>query len=71
VLYIEAYFLDKDKDRASYRYHLTAKQAGSIAREAGVGRLTVFHFSPKYIGDPEKLVSEAGEEFMNMTKNGP
>jgi ribonuclease Z len=63
VLYIEAYFLDKDKGRAEQRYHLTAKQAGKIAREAGVKKLEVFHFSPKYIDAPEELVKEAEEEF--------
>ncbi len=62
VLYIEAYFLDKDRDRAKERYHLTAKQAGIIAKEAGVGRLVVFHFSPKYIDNPEEVVKEAEEE---------
>ncbi len=63
VLYIEAYFLDKDKDRAKQRYHLTAKQAGGIARDAGVRKMVVFHFSPKYIEAPEELVKEAEGEF--------
>lgn len=63
VLYIEAYFLDKDKSRARDRYHLTAKEAGRIAREAGVGRLEVIHISPRYMDDPETVVKEAEEEF--------
>ncbi len=63
TLYIEAYFLDEDKDRAKERYHLTAKEAGRIAREAGVGKLIVFHFSPKYSDAPEDLIKEAVEEF--------
>ena len=63
TLYIEAYFLDEDKDRAKERYHLTAKEAGQIAREAGVGNLIVFHFSPKYTDSPEELVKEAEREF--------
>jgi ribonuclease Z len=63
ALYIEAYFLDKDKERAKERYHLTAKEAGRIAREAGVGKLMLFHFSPKYINAPQELVQEAEEEF--------
>lgn len=65
TLYIEAYFLDEDKDRAKERYHLTAKEAGQIAREAGVGKLVVFHFSPKYTTTPEAIVKEAEKEFMN------
>ncbi|MEK7309019.1 MAG: MBL fold metallo-hydrolase [Nitrospirota bacterium] len=63
ILYIEAYFLDKDSVRAKERYHLTAKEAGRIAREAGVGRLEVFHFSPKYTDLPEEIVKEAEREF--------
>lgn len=63
VLYIETYFLDRDKDRAKERYHLTAKDAGRIAREAGVRKLVCFHFSPKYMDAPEKLINEAEEEF--------
>ncbi|MBI4838403.1 MAG: MBL fold metallo-hydrolase [Nitrospirae bacterium] len=63
VLYIEAYFLDRDNDRAKERYHLTAKEAGRIAKEAGAGRLEVFHFSPKYMDVPEEIVKEAEEEF--------
>ncbi|MCK5512314.1 MAG: ribonuclease Z [Thermodesulfovibrionia bacterium] len=63
VLYIEAYFTDEDKGLARERYHLTAKQAGKIAREAGVRKVVVFHFSPRYINTPDKLVNEAEEEF--------
>jgi ribonuclease Z len=63
VLYIETYFLEKDKDRAIDRYHLTAKNAGRIAREAEVGRLEVFHFSPRYKNDPASLIQEAEEQF--------
>ncbi|MEK6529002.1 MAG: ribonuclease Z, partial [Nitrospirota bacterium] len=63
ILYIEAYFLDKDSVKAKERYHLTAKEAGRIAREAGVGRLEVFHFSPKYTDLPEEIVKEAEREF--------
>lgn len=63
VLYIETYFLDQDKDRAKERFHLTAKEAGRIAREAEVKRMETFHFSPKYTDNPDKLVREAEEEF--------
>ncbi len=63
VLYIESYFLDEDRDRAADRSHLTARDAGSIAREAGVGRLETIHYSPRYMDDPERIVREAEEEF--------
>ncbi len=65
VLYIETYFLDEDRDRARERYHLTAKEAGIIAREACVNRLEALHFSPKYMKISERLIEEAEIEFKN------
>jgi ribonuclease Z len=63
TLYCEAYFLDKDRDRARERFHLTAKITGMIAREAQVKHLVAMHFSPKYRGDPETPEDEAMREF--------
>ncbi len=62
-LFCEAYFLDKDRDRAEKRHHLTAAIAGKIAREAMVGNLTIMHFSPKYRHIEEELYQEAEREF--------
>jgi ribonuclease Z len=62
-LYIEAAFLDRDREIAEKKYHLTAKQAGTLAREAGVKRLTLFHFSPRYAGMEQELEKEAMEAF--------
>ena len=59
VLFIEACFLEEDVERAAEKYHLTAMQAGNLARRAGVKRMTTFHFSPKYKGHGELLVDEA------------
>jgi len=66
VLYIETFFSDKDNDRARSRYHLTAKEAGGIARQAGVGRLEAIHFSPRYTDETETLIREAEEEFKRI-----
>jgi ribonuclease Z len=63
TLYCEAYFLDKDLDRALQRFHLTAKTAGRIAREAGVNHLAAMHFSPKYRNQAEAPEEEALKEF--------
>jgi len=63
VLYCEAPFLDRDADKAQERYHLTARQAGVLARSAHVRELVVFHFSPRYTGEEELLYREAKEEF--------
>ena len=63
LLCIETYFLESDKEKARERYHLTAREAGRIAREAGVGRMETLHFSPRYMDDPEALLREAEDEF--------
>jgi ribonuclease Z len=67
TLYCEAYFLEKDRDRALERSHLTAKTAGRIAREAKVGNLIVMHFSPKYRSQSETPENEAIREFKDST----
>lgn len=57
-LFIECAFLDEDADLAAARLHLTAGQAGRIARECGVEFVTPFHFSPRYEGREEALRTE-------------
>ena len=63
ILFIEAPFLNEDKARAAEKFHLTAYQAGTLARKAGVKRMTLYHFSPKYQGEGEKLKEEATRAF--------
>ncbi|MCJ7481664.1 MAG: hypothetical protein MUO31_01735 [Thermodesulfovibrionales bacterium] len=65
TLYCEAYFMDKDIDRAYKRFHLTAKITGSIARQAGVKHLVVMHFSPRYRNQSESPEAEAMRAFMH------
>ena len=49
---------------ASAKKHLTAQQAGRIARMAGVGRMGLIHYSPRYTErDLRQLVSDARAEF--------
>lgn len=63
ILYCEAPFLDQDREKAQSRHHLTAKQAGILARKAQVRELVVFHFSPRYTGLAEKVRQEARDAF--------
>lgn len=56
----EASAVDEDADYAAPR-HLTARQAGQIARNAGVTRLLLTHIWPLY--DEDVLLSECREEF--------
>jgi len=63
ILFCEAAFLEKDRAKARDRGHLTAQQAGSIARAAGVQALHVFHFSPRYEHCPELVYTEAQQAF--------
>ena len=62
-LFIEAAFLDADADVARRKCHLTAKQAGIVARKAGVKHLTLCHFSPRYAHAGSLLEREAREAF--------
>lgn len=62
LLYHEATFMDKDREKARATGHSTAREAGEIARRAGVGRLVLGHFSARY-REPEVLTQEAEMEF--------
>ncbi|MBW2022452.1 MAG: ribonuclease Z [Deltaproteobacteria bacterium] len=67
ALFIEAAFLDKDKDIARKKFHLTAKEAGVIAAKAGVKYLKLFHFSPRYMGEEEGFEKEALKAYEQYT----
>ena len=57
-LFIESVFLDEDAEHAARKYHLTARQAGMIARAARAKAVTQFHFSPRYIDREAELRAE-------------
>ncbi len=63
IFFIETPFLDADADIAARKNHLTAAQAGYIARQAGAKAIVPFHFSPRYAGQEERLIAEAEAAF--------
>ncbi|WP_433450247.1 ribonuclease Z [Streptomyces sp. CA-142005] len=58
LLVIESTFLDEDIELAVEHGHLTAGQAGAVAREAGVRHLVLTHFSQRYT-EPEEFERRA------------
>lgn len=61
-LYHEATFLHELEARAIETFHTTAKQAGEIARNAGVKKLLLGHFSSRY-REVNSLRKEAENHF--------
>lgn len=62
LLYHEATYLEEHKEKANENYHSTAREAGSIAEQAKVGKLIIGHFSSRY-KSLDRLLEEAKEEF--------
>ena len=64
VLVIEATYLESEKELAEQFGHLTAKQAGELAKKAKVGGLILTHISRRY--REEQVLEEARSAFENV-----
>lgn len=62
LLVIESTYLAEDERLAVAHGHLTARQAATVARECGVRKLVLTHFSQRY-SDPKAFHAEAAEVF--------
>jgi ribonuclease Z len=58
LLFIESVFLEADAEHGARKNHLTAAQAGRIARLARAKSVRPFHFSPRYEGREAELREE-------------
>lgn len=63
LLIHEATFANDEADRAVETRHSTAREAGTIAREAKARRLVLTHLSSRHDADPSALLAEARAEF--------
>ena len=63
LFFCESPFLADEEARGQERCHLTSHQAGTLAREAGVKQLNVFHFSRKHMPHRERFYNEAEMAF--------
>jgi ribonuclease Z len=71
TLFIESVFLEADVAHATQKQHLTARQAGSIARLAGARNVVQFHFSPRYADRAAALHAELEVAFRGATAEIP
>jgi ribonuclease Z len=62
ILYHEATFLEDEKEKARETRHSTAAEAATVAKEAGVGKLIIGHFSARY-KDLAPVLEEAKRVF--------
>ncbi len=67
LLFIESVFLDSEAEHAARKNHLTARQAGAIARRLGARAVVPFHFSPRYEDRAAELQAEVQAAWRNDT----
>lgn len=69
LLFHETTYLDGDEKDAFQRGHSTARQAATVAKEAGAKCLLTGHYSSRYNGKEHFFLEEAKEVFPNTILN--
>lgn len=64
ILLCESTYLEEHKDLAHKHFHLTAKEAATIAKQANAKKLVLTHYSARYM-DSKDFEKEAREVFPN------
>jgi ribonuclease Z len=70
LLICESTYLDEDADKARENGHMTAREAATVARDAGAGKLVLTHFSQRY-QDVGPFVEEAATIHPDVGSGGP
>lgn len=67
ILIIESTFSNEETEQAKEYHHLTASQAATIAKKAGVKKLILTHISQRYEHNTKLIEKEAKKIFKNTT----
>lgn len=65
LLVCESTYLKSESIEANEHFHMTAEQAGQLAKESQCRQLVLTHFSPRY-QNSESFVEEASQVFSNV-----
>lgn len=68
LLFHETTYLDEHQAEAKARFHSTARQAATVARDAGAKALLTGHYSSRY-KDESRFITEAAEVFPHVILN--
>jgi ribonuclease Z len=69
-LFIEAPLLEREREAALEKAHLTAFLVGRIAAMANAARVIPLHISPKYSSDPSPIIEEVMRGFGSGRRKG-
>ena len=66
LLIMESCYMEDNRDLAKRYGHLTAEQAGEIAKKSKSKKLIISHISQRYSKDEKKVLNEAKRVFKNV-----